>query len=305
MAPQSAAVARGFARDDLFTVVLEHFLTDTADHADIVLPATTQLEHLDVHKSYGHLYQVANNPAIAPLGQALPNTEIFRRIARRMGFTDDCFADTDEQIAACAFRSCGAAAYDWEALRRDGWQRLEVPQPYAPFAQGGFPTPSGRCEFSSPRLAAQGMDPVPDYVPPYEGPNSNARAGATLPAGHDFAAGAQFPQFVASSTWPACATPRASRTWTSIRSDAAPRSIADGALVEVFNDRGCLRLRARVSDRPRPGVVVALSVWWKKLAGDGKNANEVTHQGLTDLGAGATFYDCLVQVRPAAAPAAS
>ncbi len=300
VAPHSGAVARGFARDDLFTVVLEHFLTDTADYADIVLPATTQLEHLDVHKAYGHLYQVANNPAIAPLGQALPNTEIFRRIARRMGFTEACFADTDEQIAARAFRSCGASPYDWESLRRDGWQRLDVAQPYAPHAHGGFRTPSGRCEFASPRLAALGRDPLPDYIAPYESPRSNPELARRYPLAIISPPARNF----LNSTFVNVASLRETEGEPHLDihpQDAAARGINDGALVEVFNDRGDFRLRARVGDRPRPGVVVALSIWWKKLAADGKNANEVTHQGLTDLGDGASFYDCLVEVRPAPA----
>jgi len=298
VAPQSSQVAAGFARTDLFTVVLEHFLTDTADYADWVLPATTQLEHLDVHKSYGHLYIVANNPAIEPLGQALPNSEIFRRLAQRMGFTDSCFRDTDEQIAAQAFVRCGASPYDWERVRRAGWQRLDLPPVYAPFAHGKFPTPSGRCEFSSRRLAQMGMDPVPDYLAPYEGPTSTPELAQRYPL--------------------AIISPPArnflNSTFVNVQSlrdiegeprldihpqDAAARAIADGDLVEVFNDRGSFRLRARVCERPRPGVVVALSIWWKKLSSDGKNANEVTHQRLTDLGRAATFYDCLVQVRRA------
>ena len=302
VAPQSARVARGFARDDLFTVVLEHFLTDTADYADIVLPATTQLEHLDVHKSYGHLYQLANNPAIAPLGEALPNTEIFRRLAARMGYTEACFTESDEAIAARAFSSCGAAPYDWEGLRRDGWRRLELPRPYAPFAQGGFPTPSGRCELASPRLAALGLDPVPDYVPPYEGPRSTPELARRFPLAIISPPARNF----LNSSFVNVTSLRATEGEPRLEmhpEDAAARGIADGDSVEVFNERGSFVVRARVSERPRAGVVVALSIWWKKLAGDGKNANEVTHQRLTDLGGGATFYDCLVEVRRAPEPA--
>ena len=148
----------GFAREDLFCVVHEIFQTDTADYADILLPATTQLEQFDVHKSYGHLYVLANNPAIAPLGEALPNTEVFRRLAARMGFAEPCFRDTDDDLARQAFRRDDprARGLDWDALKRDGWQRLAVPAAYAPFAEGGFPTPSGKCEFYSATLAAQG-----------------------------------------------------------------------------------------------------------------------------------------------------
>src|SRR6266403_1951355 len=122
--PESDQVIAGFSREDLFTVVIDHFQTDTADYADIVLPATTQLEHYDVHKSYGHLYMLANNPAIAPVGEALPNSEIFRRLAARMGFDEPCFCDSDEDICRTAL----AGSADWEALKRDGWQRLAVPE---------------------------------------------------------------------------------------------------------------------------------------------------------------------------------
>jgi anaerobic selenocysteine-containing dehydrogenase len=297
VAPQSRSVVQGFAREDLFTVVLEHFLTDTADYADYVLPATTQLEHLDVHRSYGHLYVVANNPAIEPLGEALPNSEIFRRLAARMGFTETCFQESDEQIAAHAFTgSDTTAGYDWDRVRERGWWRLNVPSPYAPFAQGRFPTPSGRCEFYSARLAAQGLDPLPGYVPPYE-------SAASAPA-----LAQRFPLAIISPP----ARNYLNSTFVNVRSlrdaegephleihphDAGERSIVGGDRVTVFNERGSLELKARVTDRARRGVVVALSVWWRKLTSDGRNANELTHQRLTDLGRAPAFYDCLVQVR--------
>lgn len=139
VAPDSARVAAGFAREDLFTVVLEHFQTDTVDYADIVLPATTQLEHVDVHTSYGHLYMMANNAAIAPMGEAKPNTEIFRLLAARMGLDDPMFRESDDELAAQAFNTKDARAvhFDWDSLKQKGWQRLNMPA--APFAQGGFP----------------------------------------------------------------------------------------------------------------------------------------------------------------------
>jgi anaerobic selenocysteine-containing dehydrogenase len=297
VAPHSGSVVRGFAREDLFTVVLEHFQTDTADYADYVLPATTQLEHLDVHRSYGHLYVVANNPAIEPLGEALPNSEIFRRLAARMGFDEECFRESDEQIAAQAFTGRDTSAgYRWDDVRQRGWWRLNVPAPYAPFASGGFPTPSGRCEFYSERLQRQGLDPLPAYVAPYE-------SAASAPE-----LAQRFPLAIISPP----ARNYLNSTFVNVRSlrdaegephleihpdDAAGRGIAQGDRVTVFNDRGSLELKARVTDRARPGVVVALSVWWRKLTSDGRNANELTHQRLTDLGRAATFYDCLVQVK--------
>jgi anaerobic selenocysteine-containing dehydrogenase len=300
VAPESARVAQGFARDDLFTVVIDQFRTDTADFADIVLPATTQLEHLDVHKSYGHLYIVANQPAIAPLGEALPNSEIFRRLARSMRFDDPCFSESDEHIAARAFVRCGAAPYDWERIRKAGWQRLDLPAPYAPFAQGAFPTPSGRCEFYSARLAAMGLDPLPDFVPPYE----SALSAPELARRYPLAMLSPPARNFLNSTFVNVASLRATEGEPHLDihpADAQARGIADGAEVEVFNERGSLQLRARVTDRARPGVVVALSIWWKKLAPDGRNANELTHQRLTDLGRAPCFYDCLVEVRTAAA----
>jgi anaerobic selenocysteine-containing dehydrogenase len=296
VAPRSAAVARGFAREDLFTVVLEQFQTDTADYADYVLPATTQLEHVDVHKAYGHYYMLANNPAIAPLGQSLPNSEIFRRLAHRMGFADPCFSESDDALAAQAFEKRGATAqFDWELLKERGWQRLEVAADYAPFAEGGFPTPSGRCEFVSERLAALGVDPLPDFVPPYESPVSNPTLALRFPLAIVSPPARHF----LNSTFVNVASLRDTEGEPALEihpMDAAVRAIADGDRVRVFNERGSFELRARVSDRARPGCVVALSIWWKKLAADGKNANEVTHLGLTDIGRGPAFYDCLVEV---------
>jgi anaerobic selenocysteine-containing dehydrogenase len=290
VAPESRAVAAGFAREDLFTVVLEQFQTDTADYADYVLPATTQLEHTDVHRSYGHLYMLANNPAIAPRGEALPNSEIFRRLAAAMGFEEPCFRDTDDELAAVAFAEPN---FDWEALKRTGWQRLDRPRTYAPFAAGGFPTKSGKCEIYSEQVAALGLDPVPDYVPPHEVA--------------DAALAKRFPLAMISPP----ARNYLNSTFVNVQSlrdlegephlevhpeDAAARGILDGARVRVFNDRGSLELKARVTERARRGVVVALSIWWKKFARDGKNANELTNQVLTDIGRAPTFYDVRVEL---------
>jgi anaerobic selenocysteine-containing dehydrogenase len=298
VAPQSREVAQGFAREDLFTVVLEHFMTDTADHADYVLPATTQLEHVDVVKPYGHLYMMANNQAIDPVGEALPNTEIFRRLAAALGFTEPCFRESDDEIAAQAFARVGVTSnYDWQVARRDGWQRVTVPAHYAPFASGGFPTPSGRCEFFSQTLADMGMDPLPAYVPPYEGPVSRPDLARRYPLAIISPPARNF----LNSTFVNVQSLRATEGEPTLDIhplDAVARGITEGDRVRVYNDRGELRLRARVTDRARPGVVGALSIWWKKLAADGKNANELTSQALTDIGRAPTFYDCLVEVAP-------
>jgi anaerobic selenocysteine-containing dehydrogenase len=284
--PESRKVIAGFSREDLFTVVIDHFQTDTADYADILLPATTQLEHQDVHKSYGHLYVLASNPAIAPVGESLPNSEIFRRLAARMGFDEPCFRDSDEDVCRTAVNGMS-----WERLKQAGWQKLEVPARFAPFAQGGFPTPSGKCELHSAWLEKQGVDPLPFYNPPAEAGAGDERfplAFLSPPARHflnsTFANVARFREFEREphlEMHPA---------------DAAARGIADGDRVRVFNERGSYQLRARVNGKPRAGVVVAPSVWWKKFSPDGRNANELTSQRTTDLGGGATFYDCRVQV---------
>jgi anaerobic selenocysteine-containing dehydrogenase len=304
VAPDSNKVIAGFSREDLFCVVMEIFQTDTADYADILLPATTQLEHTDVHNSYGHVYAMANNPAIEPLGEAKPNTEVFRLLAAKMGYTDQCFSDGDDALARAAFdtRHPRGAELDWDTMKAQGWQRLALPQTYAPFAHGNFPTPSGKCEFHSPALAAQGHDPLPTFVPPRESAASNPALAARYPLAflsppaRNFlnSSFANLPQFLAEEKTPHLDIHP---------DDAAPRGIATGDRVRVANDRGACTLTARVSDRSRPGVVVAPSVWWQKLSPDGTNANAVTSQALTDLGRAATFYDCLVEVtRLPAAP---
>jgi anaerobic selenocysteine-containing dehydrogenase len=287
--PDSEKVIAGFSREDLFTVVMDHFQTDTADYADILLPATTQLEHYDVHKSYGHLYMLANNPAIAPVGESLPNSEVFRRLAARLGFEEPCFRDSDEDLCQTALKST-----DWNRLKEKGWQRLEVPERFAPFAQGGFPTPSGKCEFYSASLEKQGIDPLPFYNPPAEINRDDERyplAFLSPPARNflnsSFANMVRFRELERE--------PRLDMH----PHDAAARGIADGDMVRLFNDRGSHRLRARVNGKPRAGVVVAPSVWWKKYAPDRGNANNLTSQRTTDLGGGATFYDCRVEVERA------
>jgi anaerobic selenocysteine-containing dehydrogenase len=285
VAPESGRVVQGFAREDLFTVVLEHFLTDTADHADYVLPATTQLEHWDIHTSYGHTDVLLNRPAVAPLGQARTNTDIFRALAARMGFDEPCFADTDEQLCCQAIGD----EQDFALLLEQGFASLPVPD--APFAEGQFPTPSGKCEFFSQRLADQGLDGLPDHVPNHEVPGSDPRYPLAMisPPARNFL----------------------NSTFVNVKSlrdiegeplleihpdDARTRGIADGGMVEVFNGRGRYRCKAHVSERARPGVVNGLGVWWRKLGSNGTNVNELTSQRLTDMGRAPVFYDCLVEV---------
>jgi anaerobic selenocysteine-containing dehydrogenase len=298
IAPDSSKVAQGFAREDLFTVVLEHFLTDSADYADIVLPATTQLEHVDAHLAYGHLYMMANNAAIAPLGESKPNTEIFRLLARRMGFTDAAFDETDDELAAKAFNNQDARAvhFDWESLKRTGWSKLAMPD--APFANGGFPTPSGKCEFYSSTMLADGLDPVPAYIPNYESVVSSPELARKYPLAMISPPARNF----LNSTFVNVQSLRATEGEPRLDihpTDAGLRGIADKDMVRIFNDRGAFVARARVTAKARVGLVVGLSIWWKKLASDGKNVNEVTSQRLTDMGRAPTFYDTLVQVEKA------
>ena len=289
VAPESRKVTQGFAREDLFTVVLEHFMTDTADMADYVLPATTQLEHLDVHTAYGHTYALINEPAIAPLGQAKPNTQIFRELAARMGFDEPCFADSDEQLARMAYKP---EWVDFEALRARGWVKLALPD--APFAHGGFPTPGGKALADAPGLG------VPDYLPNYESAASAPELARRYPLAMISPPARNF----LNSTFVNLQSLRDVEGEPLLEihaDDAAPRGIADGAVVRVFNDRGDYRCRCRVSARARPGVVNGLGIWWRKFGLDGHNVNELTHQRLTDIGRAPAFYDCLVEVEAVAA----
>jgi anaerobic selenocysteine-containing dehydrogenase len=284
VAPESPRVVAGFSRSDLFTVVLEHFMTDTADLADIVLPATTQLEHLDVLTSYGHTDVVFNEPAIAPLGEARCNSQIFRDLAARMGFDDSCFADSDEAMARQLFED---SVLPFDQLRGRGWMRLPVPD--LPFADAVFMTPTGRVIIDHPEHG------LPRHVPNHE-------CAETTPALAE-----RYPLAMISPP----ARNFLNSSFVNVKSlrdiegepvveisadDALARDIADGDAVRVFNDRGSYRCTARVSSRARLGVVNGLGIWWRKLGRDGTNVNEVTHQKLTDIGRAAAFYDCLVEV---------
>ncbi len=287
VAPDSAKVVQGFLREDLFTVVLEHFLTDTADHADYVLPATTQLEHWDAHTSYGHTCAMLNKPAIAPIGQARSNAQIFRDLALRMGFTDACFADSDETMARGAFVPELVSA---AALESKGWSQLQIAD--APFANGGFPTPSGKAWADHPLLG------VPEHLPNYESVQSSPALAARYPLAMISPPARNF----LNSTFVNVYSLRASDPEPRLElhpQDAAARGIKSGATVRVFNERGEYHCKADVSERARPGVVNGLGIWWRKLGLSGTNVNQLTHQRLTDIGRAPSFYDCLVEVRAA------
>jgi anaerobic selenocysteine-containing dehydrogenase len=299
--PDQQAVVRGLQREDLFTVVLEHFQTDTADYADFLLPATTQLEHWDLLRSYGHLYLALNRPAIAPVGDSLPNSEIFRRIAVAMGYTEPCFRQSDEEILQELVeeqRHPNFAGITWERLLNEGFVRLNLPTPYLPFAEGNFPTPSGRCEFFSASMAADGYDPVPTYIPPNWQLMPAAQNGDGMaplvcisPPAHPFlnSSFANLERFRQREKMPLLRIHPA---------DAAPRAIVDGATVQVSNELGSVTLTAQVTEQIVQGTVLAPGVWWAKHSPDGRNINQVTPQSETDMGAGACFYDTQVWVTP-------
>jgi anaerobic selenocysteine-containing dehydrogenase len=306
--PDQARVLHGLRREDLFTVVHEQFKTDTADYADILLPATTQLEHFDLFGSYGHLYVQTSAPVIAPLGEAKCNNEVFRLLARRLDFEPDLFEVSDEQLAAEALQPGpspngfpSARAFEGinlERLQREGPVRLNLPANYAPFAEGGFPTPSGKCELYSPGLAALGLDPLPTYTPPHEDPQTRPDLAARYPLQMLSPPAASF----LNSTFVNIEALRRAAREPSVEihpSDAQARGIGNGDWVRVFNDRGAFRARAVVGETVKAGVVVALAVWWNKYSPEGANCNATTSTRLTDLGGGATFFDNLVQVERA------
>jgi anaerobic selenocysteine-containing dehydrogenase len=281
-------------------VVLEHFQTDTADWADIVLPATTQLEHWDLLYSYGHNYVTLNRPSIAPVGESLPNSEIFRRIAARMGIAREEMLDDDLTLIRQALSSNASTleGVTLDALLERGWMRLNLPRPFLPFAEGGFRTPSGKCEFRSERLAQMGLDPLPTFTPPYEMPEEVPDLAARYPL---TLISSPAHQFLNSTFVNIGALRRAAREPECLLhpDDAESRGIAPGMRVVVHNDRGAFTAVARVDAGIRPGVAWAPSIWWGKYAADGANANHTTSQRETDMGRGPVFYDNLVQVAPA------
>jgi len=291
VAPDSKQVTKGFAREDLFTVVLEHFQTDTADYADYILPATTQLEHWDIHSSYGHTDVLINKPAIAAVGECKPNTQIFRELAYAMGFEDLCFKEDDLTLCKQAFEKT-LPQMSFDRLLEKGYYELEVSD--APYANGGFHTPSSRFEFFCEKLASLGEDPLPNYIPNYEQPHLDAKyplAMISPPARN----------FLNSTFVNINAIHKSSDNQPYIEihpKDAQERGIDEESYLEVFNDRGSYHCKAVITERTKPGLIVGLGIWWRKQGLNGTNINELTSQSLTDYGNGPTFYDCAVQVRP-------
>ena len=289
IAPNQNAVLRGLRRDDLFTVVLEQFQTDTADHADIVLPATTFLEHTDLYFAYGHYYLQMARPALALPGEAKSNVEIFRLLAGRMGFDDACFADSEDDMMRTLLDSPHPflKGITLERLDREHSVRLNVSEsgaPFLPFAEGNFGTPDGKCHFDAGTL---------DYQPPVESRHGDAALRGKYPLElispkNDDSMNSTFGY--------RNGVDLATATLHLSAADAASRGIRHADQVRVYNDRGACLLRASVDERVRPGVVCAPSTRWGKRAPDRHNINALTSERITDFGGGATFYSCLVQV---------
>jgi anaerobic selenocysteine-containing dehydrogenase len=286
IAPNQNAVLAGLRRDDLFTVVLEQFRNDTADYADILLPATTFLEHTDLYYSYGHHYLQLARPALPAPGEARSNVEVFRALATRLGFDDPCFGDSDDDMIRTLLDSPHpfVNGITLEELDREHSVRLRLPEPFQPFFAGGFGTADGRCHFHAETL---------HYTPPVESRHGDGELRAKYPLEmispkNDDSMNSTFGH--------RAAVDRQTAALHIAASDAARRSIADADQVRMWNGRGSCVLTARVDDSVRPGVVSAPAVRWGKRAPDGRNANALTSERLTDAGGGATFYSCLVEV---------
>ena len=291
--PNSELIRRGLARDDLFTVVHEQFLTDTARYADVVLPATTQLENTDVVTSWGHLWLGWNEAAIEPRGEACSNTELFRRLARAMGYTEPALFDDDETLLAQAL----GAKVDLDALRATGWLKAPYPDDGRPFGAGIFPTASGKVELVSARLRGLGHPELPEFVPPAEGPHGDPALHRRYPL--QLLTPKHHSRFLNSSYshlpkhGPAEGEPFVELD----AADAAARELADGDFAEVFNDRATLRLPVRLGGRVRPGVVCVPWGWWAHQHPDARAANALTNDTLTEWGGGVAYADTLVEVR--------
>ena len=296
--PNQNLVLQGLQREDLFTVVHEHFVTDTARYADYLLPSTMEVEHWDVFPSWGHTYVTLNQPAIAPRGEAIPPTELFRRLAARLGLDEPYLQESDESMVKMALTSDHPylRGIDFESLRTQGWARLNLSEEWLPYANGGFPTPSGKCEFFSATLAEQGMDPLPTYQPAGESPAGNPELAARYPLMLLTAKSAL--HFLNSSYANSPRHVRAERTpYLDMHlQDAEPRGIAEGDSVRVHNDRGSLEIVVRVNDRVRPRVVAIPSGWWASLSPGGVSANALTADGLSLWAGGGDFHDTLVEV---------
>ena len=288
-APEASLLRQGLSRSDVFTVVSEQFLTDTARYADVIFPACTQIEQDDVVPAWGHLYLGWNHKAIEPLGESVPNTELWRRLSRAMGFTEpELFATDDELLATCL------RGIDVNQLKERGWMRLPIPEDRRPFAEG-YPFPDGKLPFANAELERQGHGRLPTYRPAREGAIGNGgRYPLSLmsPKFHQRFLNASY------SHLERHAGPEGELFCDLHPDDAAARGIADGDVIEVFNDRARLQAVARVSDdtRARPGLVIVPFGWVGDRTRDGLAVNDLTNDAPTDWGGGVAFFDTSVEV---------
>ncbi len=294
--PHQTKVRRGLARDDLFTVVVEHFLTDTARYADIVLPATMQIEHRDLLIAYGHLYVAWNEPAVPPPAECLPTTEIFRRLARELGLDAPALFDSDESIARQVLDSGhpSLAGITLEALKSRGSIRLNYPDPFVPFATA-FPTPSGKLEFVSDRMARAGLDPVAGYTPAHEIPQGEATGTPEYPLALLTPADHYFLNSIFANV-PLQQRRSGAATLLIHPDDASPLRIATGDEVRIANARGSFFAVAHVSDRVRPGVVASAKGRWPTHSRQGATVNATVDERDSDMGGGAVYHDNRVRV---------
>lgn len=296
IAPNHNDVVRGFRRPDLFTVVHEQFFSDTTDYADIVLPATTFFEHKDLQNAYGHYYLQISNQAIAPLGEAKSNVQMFGELAQCMGFDEPCFRETVDEMIDGALNSPDPwlQGITREQLERDGHVRLKLGEPeFVPFAQGGFATPDGKARLYNEELVQLGLDPVAKFIAPVESRHSEQARKYPLEL-----LARKADNFLNSSFCNVSSVQPLEQKMNSLemsRVDADLRGIGTGDALRIFNDRGELRLRALVDGAVQPGVV-ATRLNWSKLMPDGIGVNALTSERLTDFGGGPTFYSCLVEV---------
>jgi anaerobic selenocysteine-containing dehydrogenase len=294
--PNQNKVLCGLARRDLFHVVIEHFLTDTARCADIVLPATMQIEHHDLLIAYGHLYIAWNEPAVPPAGECLPTTEIFRRLARKLGLNEPALFESDETMATQLLdsRHPSLDGITLEKLKARGWMRLNYPNPFVPFERS-FPNASGKLEFVSERMAQAGLDPVAGYTPTHEiSQHDTFLAGEyplalITPANHFFLNSifANIPRQQRRAGAP---------TLLIHPDDAEPRQIARGDEVRVVNARGSFFAVADISDCVRPGVVASTKGRWPRDSKQSATVNATVDDRDSDMGGGAVYHDNRVRV---------
>ena len=319
-ATETEKIARGLAREDLFTVVSEHFITDTARYADILLPATMAAEHDDMMFSWGHFYFTLNQKAIEPPGECVSNAELFRRLAKTFGFTEPRFQLSDvEQIETFLnWQSPLMNGVDMAYFRQHGYFHLHMGDPATrtPHAEGNFPTPSGKVEFYSEAAEKNGnfvappfrqmygafqggeaLDPLPGYIPAYERPESNPELAERFPLNivtpksHGFL-NSQY------ANEPHKIKAQGEQTVLLNPRDASSRRIADGETVKVFNDRGHFLATAKVTEDTPEGVVVAsLGYWWGHNKGGAVNVISSPEYG--GMGHSPTYSDNLVQVAAA------